>query len=637
MAYNANYANVYAPASSTYYYIIEVAVSEDSYNVDTNKSRVYLEADITGNGIRFEGSDNQNLAVIWHDSKNGDITGTSANYKSIQRDTLNQITCYIDVPHNDDGTLSGYAKTIWTKNGSNSYVPPSTNVTANLTLTTIPRKSTTTISGTPNIGSTITINTNRKSSSFTHTLLYSFGSLSGTIATNVGASTTWTIPTTFYAQIPNATSGTCTITCKTYNGTTLVGETTTNITCYVTNSNPTFNVAYKDTNSTTLAITGNNQQIIQNKSTIQFNITSASAKNSATLSNVKVTINGVTQTQSISGATLNFNYGTANVSSNINASVTLTDSRGLTTTKQVALTILSWSSPTAIITLQRKSNYYSDTDIKVDANYSSLASHNTISIKYRYKKKTASSWSSYVTLSDNVTATFTADNQYEWDVQVVVQDNLATTTYNLTLGVGQPILFIDRTKRNVGVDCFPQSTNAFEVQGNAKVTGTLNVTSTTTLGGNTSVTGTLKVNGANVLTSIPTASSSTLGGIKVGNNLSISSGVLSMSPTNLYNNTSGSNTSVTLSQTSANFTYLEIFYRVLDLRNSIKVYSPNGQKVGLFGVTNESTLMQIGSATATISGTSITISNAQMINVGVGTCNNWNASNIYIVRVDGYK
>lgn len=637
MAYNANYKNVYAPASSTYYYIIEVAVREESYSIETNKSRLYLEADITGNGIRFSGSEAQSLAVYWHDSKNGDILGASTTYTSINRDELNQIIGYIDVPHNDDGTLSGYARTVWTKNGSNTYVPPSTNVDANLTLTTIPRKSTATITGTPNIGSQITINTNRKSNTFTHTLTYTFGSLSGTIGTNVGASINWTIPTSFYAQIPNAKSGTMTITTTTYSGNTTVGTTTTNVTVYVTNSNPTFNVAYKDTNTTTTGITGNNQHIVQNKSTLQFNITSASAKNSATLSSVKVTINGATQTQSISSATKDFNYGTINVSSNTTATVVLTDSRGFTTTKNVAITVLSWSSPTAIITLQRQSNYYTATNIKVDANYSSLNSHNTISIKYRIKKTTTSTWGSYVTLSDNVQATFNADNLYEWNVQVVVQDSLATTTYNLTLAVGTPIFFVDRAKRNVGVDCFPQSTNAFEVQGNAKVTGTLNVTSTTTLGGNTSVTGTLQVNGANVLTSIPTASSSTLGGIKVGNNLTISSGVLSMTPTNLYNNTTGSNSSVTLSQTSANFVYLEIHFKILDMYYCTRVYGPNGKKVGLMGVANETTLLQMGSATATISGTSITISNAQMINVGVGTCTNWKASNIYIVRVDGYK
>lgn len=255
---------------------------------------------------------------------------------------------------------------------------------------------------------------------------------------------------------------------------TQVGTTQTKqVSGYLVNANPTYNVAYQDTNSTTLAITNNNQQIIQNNSTLQFNITNATALKGASLSSISIEINGVTQTQSISSSTLNFNYGTLNVANNINANVVLTDSRGLTTTKQVALTILSWELPNAIITLNRKSNYYTETDINVDANYSSLDNKNTITIQYRDKKKADSTWSSWNNLSDNVTTTFNADNEYEWDIQVKVQDSLGSTTYNLSLGIGIPIFFIDRRKRNAGVNCFPKETNAFEVNGNTEITGDL--------------------------------------------------------------------------------------------------------------------------------------------------------------------
>lgn len=274
----------------------------------------------------------------------------------------------------------------------------------------------------------------------------------------------------------NCTGKTMTVTyvlATCYSGTTESHTESTNKTMSIVNGNPTFSVTYQDSNSTTTAITNNNQQIIQNKSTLQFNIANATALKYATLSNVKITINGASQTKTISGSSLSFNYGTINVSSNTNASVVLTDSRGFTKTISVPITVLSWSSPTAIITLNRKSNYYTETDIKVDANYSSLSSHNTITIKYRIKKKTTSTWGSYTNLSDNVTATFNADNTYEWDVQVVVNDRLASQTYNLSLGLGVPIMFIDRRKRNVGVDCFPQSTNALEVQGTTQTNGDL--------------------------------------------------------------------------------------------------------------------------------------------------------------------
>lgn len=73
------------------------------------------------------------------------------------------------------------------------------------------------------MGSELTINTNRLSSSFTHTLYYTFGGEKTTIATGVGDSYQWTVPD-LAAKCENAASGVCVITCDTYNGTTKIGS-----------------------------------------------------------------------------------------------------------------------------------------------------------------------------------------------------------------------------------------------------------------------------------------------------------------------------------------------------------------------------------------------------------------------------
>ena len=84
------------------------------------------------------------------------------------------------------------------------------------------------------MGSAGTISISRASSSLTHTLSYAFGSASGTIATKTTAtSVSWTPPTSLASQIPNSTSGSCTLTCYTYNGNTLVGTSTTTVTLSV--------------------------------------------------------------------------------------------------------------------------------------------------------------------------------------------------------------------------------------------------------------------------------------------------------------------------------------------------------------------------------------------------------------------
>lgn len=77
------------------------------------------------------------------------------------------------------------------------------------------------------IGSPLTISITRYSTAFTHTLKYTFLNVSGTIVEKTSAtSVTWTPDISLCNQIPSSLSGTCTITCETYNGTTLVGSST---------------------------------------------------------------------------------------------------------------------------------------------------------------------------------------------------------------------------------------------------------------------------------------------------------------------------------------------------------------------------------------------------------------------------
>ena len=95
------------------------------------------------------------------------------------------------------------------------------------TLDTIPRASSISCT-TADIEGNPTITISRASSSFTHTITYSFGSLTGTIATKTSSTsiTSWAIPADFYGQIPNAKNGSGTLTCTTYSGSTKIGEST---------------------------------------------------------------------------------------------------------------------------------------------------------------------------------------------------------------------------------------------------------------------------------------------------------------------------------------------------------------------------------------------------------------------------
>ena len=59
---------------------------------------------------------------------------------------------------------------------------------------------------------------------------------------------------------------------------------------------------------------------------------------------------------------------------------------------------------------------------------------------------------------------FNADNRYEWNVQVEISDSFnGSTTYNLTLPIGMPIIYFDDYLRAVGINCFPDQPEQFAI------------------------------------------------------------------------------------------------------------------------------------------------------------------------------
>ena len=117
-------------------------------------------------------------------------------------------------------------------------------------------------------------------------------------------------------------------------------------------------------------------------------------------------------------------------------------------------------------------------------------------------------------------------------------------------------------------------------------------------------------------------------------------GTIQCKPTNLYNNTSGTTGTVNLSETAANFNYLEIYFRTNDTTNYVsgtKVYSPNGKIVPLNYVLASDAIYN-KYVLVTISAKTITPSNGrQYYFTDGGTPHIQTGNYVYIVRVDGYK
>ena len=148
---------------------------------------------------------------------------------------------------------------------------------------------------------------------------------------------------------------------------------------------------------------------------------------------------------------------------------------------------------------------------------------------------------------------------------------------------------------------------------------------------------TIQKNGTDVETFTANASSDKTANITVPTKLSDFGTVL-------YNdsNGTGTNSTVTLSESAANFDYLEIYYYASSLHKSEKIYLPNGKKVDLsinaYYQDGTNLYQYFYTKIMNISGTSMTVDKNLEMRFYNKTINNVTQDNrIYIYRVVGYK
>lgn len=329
-------------------------------------------------------------------------TGNLVNGARLYSGDKLKITFTANAGYSVSGTVNG---TPFTSGGTHT-------VAGNVSVVSSAAVLASTVSATSaNIGGISTVTVTKGKDSYYHSLQYSFGSggsaVTGYITSSGGTSATekkftatsisFTVPTTFYAAIPSAKSGTCTITCRTYSSsssTTVVGTSTCTFTATAAQSDcaPTVSGAVVDTNSTTTALTGDSSKLIRYKSTAKCTI-SAAAQNSATLSSK--TVNGYTCSNTKSF----YNVDTGKFV------FKAVDSRGYSTSSTVNATLIQYVELTCNPVVKRDSP--SSNTIKLTScsgtmfvgNYQSGVS-NIITLEYRYKLSTDASFSgSYTSIT----------------------------------------------------------------------------------------------------------------------------------------------------------------------------------------------------------------------------------------------
>lgn len=203
-------------------YTLKAIVEQVGQNKAENYSDVRIRLFLLNRWVTF--SDYNVTASVTIEGQRVSFKGRPAvlNYNSETK--LEGFETTARVYHNGDGTKAATISADLT--GSGGYSPSYLSISERkFELTRIARASSVSVSGTAVVGRDFVISINRASSSYTHKLRYVFGSEAKDIATGVGTSHTWTVPSSLLTQIPNSNSGRGTIYCETYSGGTVIGET----------------------------------------------------------------------------------------------------------------------------------------------------------------------------------------------------------------------------------------------------------------------------------------------------------------------------------------------------------------------------------------------------------------------------
>ena len=421
-------------------YGLKLVLTENSTSVTANTSSVSYSFYITRGGMGFFASQ----PFSWN-IKIGGQTIAISNFKFqiSTSDPAEQLikSGTVTVAHDGDGskTMSFDVSTPDATWIAPTNAPTAMRMTGEWKLTTIPRASSVSAIN-ADIGSDTIIIISRASSAFTHTITYKFGDLTGTIATKTTkTSIPWTVPKSFYEEITNAKSGTVTLTCKTYSGSTLLGEKTTTFRATASEAlcKPDVSGTAVVTDELTKGLTGNDHTVIRYVSEVEAAIT-ANPKNGATIA--RRTVNGKALTDTL-------DFPKAETGAFVFAA---TDSRGYTGSRTVNLDFVSYIPLTLTALVSRKTPTGDIVVLDIKGNFwegNFGAADNTLTLSYQYRPD-GGEWSDAVEISGasisgdgySVSAEVPRiDYRESYVFRFTAKDSAMTLTQEVGLSVGIPV------------------------------------------------------------------------------------------------------------------------------------------------------------------------------------------------------
>lgn len=327
------------------------------------------------------------------------------------------------------------------------------------------------------MGKSVTINTPAVNNAYRHTLRYAFGGASGTIATGIASSVSWTPPVSLANQIPSATAGSGTIYCDTYSGSTLLGTKSVSITLTVPGSvvpsAGTLSAALaEDTSGTGLYVKGMGKA--------KLTLSGASGAYGSSITSYTITGGGWTATN---GA---LTTGTLASAGNITFTATVTDSRGRKASTTRTISVIDYTKPGVAVcdvyrcdadgNRKKAGTYFA---VEINASYSAITG-NTLSITARYKKQSESSYGTAANVTNNGKTVIGGGNigaSTTYDVLVTVADKYNSLPILRTLST-KSVLQSFKRSAGAAIGKVAELANWLDVAWNTRIRGNLQVDGT---------------------------------------------------------------------------------------------------------------------------------------------------------------
>lgn len=320
-------------------YSLSLHVSENSTSIENNTSSISWTLQCRATSAYATWNPGPGIVTVVINGAtvyNGRPSFVFPGYNS----TITLCSGSLTVGHNADGSKAISCSASYTPTSTANYLPNSMSASGSMNLTTIARASTPNFDKTiVYFGEQVVINTPRASDNFTHTLKYEFSNRSGTIAENVGTSQTWELPIELADQLTDSLTGSVTIVCETYNGSTLIGTKSVEMSVAIPNT-----VAFEpnvDSIKIQEAVPGIEAKFkcfVQHKSRLYINVETSGA-HGAKINTCLISVAGM----NYSGTTVTTQE--VKYSGNVEISVTVVDSRGKSATYSEFINVVEYHSP----------------------------------------------------------------------------------------------------------------------------------------------------------------------------------------------------------------------------------------------------------------------------------------------------